>query len=60
MVKSTARAARDHHKQIGAALFISTDGRKASLRTEPWGSRTFIVGDPDGNLIAFASSATSG
>ncbi|WP_348640979.1 VOC family protein [Mesorhizobium sp. B2-5-13] len=31
-----------------------------TLRTEPWGSRTFIVGDPDGNLIAFASSATSG
>ena len=25
-----------------------------SLRTEPWGSRTFIVQDPDGNLIAFA------
>jgi catechol 2,3-dioxygenase-like lactoylglutathione lyase family enzyme len=26
-----------------------------TLRTEPWGSRTFIVQDPDGNLIAFAS-----
>ena len=25
-----------------------------TLRTEPWGSRTFIVADPDGNLIAFA------
>ena len=24
------------------------------LRTEPWGARTFIVKDPDGNLIAFA------
>jgi catechol 2,3-dioxygenase-like lactoylglutathione lyase family enzyme len=24
------------------------------LRSEPWGSRTFIVRDPDGNLIAFA------
>jgi len=24
------------------------------LRTEPWGARTFIVADPDGNLIAFA------
>lgn len=23
------------------------------LRTEPWGSRSFIVQDPDGNLIAF-------
>lgn len=27
-----------------------------TLRTEPWGSRTFIVQDPDGNLIAFAGS----
>lgn len=24
------------------------------LHTEPWGARTFIVGDPDGNLICFA------
>lgn len=24
------------------------------LRTEPWGARTFVVRDPDGNLIAFA------
>lgn len=24
------------------------------LRTEPWGARTFVVADPDGNLIAFA------
>jgi catechol 2,3-dioxygenase-like lactoylglutathione lyase family enzyme len=24
------------------------------LRTEPWGARTFIVADPDGNLILFA------
>lgn len=24
------------------------------LRGEPWGARTFIVADPDGNLIAFA------
>lgn len=28
-----------------------------SLRTEPWGARTFIVKDPDGNLIAFAADA---
>ena len=26
------------------------------LRTEPWGARTFIVTDPDGNLILFAGS----
>src|SRR5215212_2154501 len=24
------------------------------LRTEPWGARTFIVRDPDGNLLPFA------
>lgn len=24
------------------------------LRTEPWGARTFIVQDPDGNLLCFA------
>lgn len=24
------------------------------LRTEPWGARTFIIADPDGNLILFA------
>ncbi|UXN57817.1 bleomycin resistance protein [Phyllobacterium zundukense] len=27
-----------------------------ALRTEPWGARTFIVQDPDGNLIAFAGA----
>lgn len=27
-----------------------------ALRTEPWGARTFIVRDPDGNLIAFAGA----
>jgi catechol 2,3-dioxygenase-like lactoylglutathione lyase family enzyme len=26
-----------------------------TLKTEPWGARTFIVSDPDGNLILFAS-----
>ena len=24
------------------------------LKTEPWGSRTFVVRDPDGNLVLFA------
>lgn len=27
------------------------------LRTEAWGAETFIVADPDGNLIAFAGPA---
>jgi catechol 2,3-dioxygenase-like lactoylglutathione lyase family enzyme len=25
-----------------------------TLKSEPWGARTFMVGDPDGNLILFA------
>jgi catechol 2,3-dioxygenase-like lactoylglutathione lyase family enzyme len=28
-----------------------------TLRDEPWGARTFIVKDPDGNLILFAGPA---
>jgi catechol 2,3-dioxygenase-like lactoylglutathione lyase family enzyme len=27
-----------------------------TLRTEPWGARTFVVRDPDGNLILFAGA----
>jgi catechol 2,3-dioxygenase-like lactoylglutathione lyase family enzyme len=27
---------------------------RQTLRTEPWGARTFIIVDPDGNLILFA------
>ncbi len=27
------------------------------LRSEPWGARTFIIRDPDGNLILFTGSA---
>jgi uncharacterized glyoxalase superfamily protein PhnB len=27
------------------------------LRTEPWGARTFILSDPDGNLVLVASPA---
>lgn len=27
------------------------------LRDEPWGAKTFIVKDPDGNLILFAATA---
>ena len=28
-----------------------------TLRQEPWGARTFIVRDPDGNLLLFAGPA---
>lgn len=36
--------------QVAGAAFHQT------LRAEPWGARTFIVADPDGNLILFAGS----
>ena len=29
-----------------------------TLKQEPWGARTFIVRDPDGNLLLFAGTAT--
>jgi catechol 2,3-dioxygenase-like lactoylglutathione lyase family enzyme len=28
-----------------------------ALKKEPWGARTFVVSDPDGNLILFAGPA---
>ena len=28
-----------------------------TLRKEPWGAKTFIVQDPDGNLLLFAGPA---
>jgi catechol 2,3-dioxygenase-like lactoylglutathione lyase family enzyme len=34
--------------QVAGVLFAQP------LKTEPWGARTFIVRDPDGNLILFA------
>lgn len=40
------------------ALFLEYQAKGVvfhqALRAEPWGARTFIVADPDGNLIAFA------
>jgi catechol 2,3-dioxygenase-like lactoylglutathione lyase family enzyme len=35
------------YQEAGVELF-------QTLRTEPWGARTFIVADPDGNLLLFA------
>ena len=29
------------------------------LRTEEWGAQTFIVADPDGNLVSFAGPAST-
>jgi catechol 2,3-dioxygenase-like lactoylglutathione lyase family enzyme len=42
-------------------LFLSYQGAGVrfhqTLKKEPWGARTFIVLDPDGNLILFAGPA---
>ena len=41
-----------------AALFAEFQGRGArfhqALRVEPWGAQTFIVSDPDAQLLMFA------
>jgi uncharacterized glyoxalase superfamily protein PhnB len=29
-----------------------------TLRDEPWGAKTFIINDPDGNLVLFAAPGT--
>lgn len=46
--------------QDADALFAEFEAAGASFhqrpRTEPWGGCTFIVSDPDGNLILFAGS----
>lgn len=40
------------HYQAAGVDFLQT------LKQEPWGARTFIVRDPDGNLLLFAGPAT--
>jgi uncharacterized glyoxalase superfamily protein PhnB len=43
-------------------LFLSYQAAEVSfhqaLKKEPWGARTFIVSDPDENLILFAGPAS--
>jgi catechol 2,3-dioxygenase-like lactoylglutathione lyase family enzyme len=63
-------AARREAEQLLAATITLEDAKPAfleyqkagatfaqSLRTEPWGARTFVVRDPDGNLLLFAGQA---
>jgi catechol 2,3-dioxygenase-like lactoylglutathione lyase family enzyme len=39
--------------------FQAADAAMAqTLREEPWGARTFVVRDPDGNLILFAGPSS--
>jgi catechol 2,3-dioxygenase-like lactoylglutathione lyase family enzyme len=65
------RARRDHEQLLGAnivvdnvkALFLELLERGADfaqrLQEQPWGATDFIVRDPDGNLICFASAPAS-
>mgnify|MGYP005727559515 CR=1 FL=1 len=52
------------HVRAIKALYLELEDNGArffqKLRTEPWGARSFIVSDPDGNLIAFAESPDAG
>jgi uncharacterized glyoxalase superfamily protein PhnB len=44
------RALFDEFQKAGVAFY-------RPLKQEPWGARTFIVRDPDGNLLMFAGTA---
>jgi catechol 2,3-dioxygenase-like lactoylglutathione lyase family enzyme len=50
----------DTHEEI-KALFLEFRAAGVTffqtLRKEPWGAKTFIVKDPDGNLLLFAGPA---
>jgi uncharacterized glyoxalase superfamily protein PhnB len=63
---------RDRQDLLSAALTVATASEikqlyleyqgtgvafHQALRKEPWGARTFIVKDPDGNLLLFAGPA---
>lgn len=63
---------RDREGLLSATITVATSGEikqlfldyqtaeipfHQSLKKEPWGARTFIVSDPDGNLILFAGPA---
>jgi uncharacterized glyoxalase superfamily protein PhnB len=50
IVLDDARALAHEYERAGVAF-------AQALRTEPWGAETFIVRDPDGNLVLFASAA---
>ncbi len=47
-------ASKDEIEQLFVSYQAAGVRFSQTLKTEPWGSRTFIVLDPDGNLILFA------
>jgi catechol 2,3-dioxygenase-like lactoylglutathione lyase family enzyme len=50
-------ATADEIKQLFLSYQAAGVRFSQTLKKEPWGARTFIVLDPDGNLILFASPA---
>lgn len=55
---SITLASADEIEQLALAWQAAGVAFHQTLRTEPWGAITFIVKDPDGNLILFAGPAT--
>jgi uncharacterized glyoxalase superfamily protein PhnB len=54
---SITLASADEIKQLFLAYQAAEVPFSQLLRKEPWGAKTFIVIDPDGNLILFAGPA---
>ena len=54
---SITLASADEIKQLYLAYQAADVSLAQSLRNEPWQAKTFIVKDPDGNLILFAAPA---
>jgi catechol 2,3-dioxygenase-like lactoylglutathione lyase family enzyme len=50
-------ATADEIKQLFSSYQAAGVRFHQTLKKEPWGARTFIVLDPDGNLILFAGPA---
>ena len=68
-----AAGLREREELLSASITLATTGEieqlflgyqaagvpiAQPLRTEPWAAKTFIVKDPDGNLILFAAPAS--
>ena len=54
---SITLASADEIKQLFLAYQSADVSFAQTLRNEPWRAKTFIVKDPDGNLILFAGPA---
>ncbi|HEX4156381.1 MAG TPA: VOC family protein [Acidobacteriaceae bacterium] len=54
---SITLATADEIEQLFLAFQAAGAPIHQTLRTEPWQAKTFVVKDPDGNLILFAAPA---